>query len=372
MAGDKEIVPMTISPLIFEPIFKPKIWGGRSLETVLGKKLNTDQPVGESWELADLEHDQSVVRNGPAKGKKLGELVKAWGPELMGRADLFEGRFPLLIKFLDAQQHLSVQVHPDAAMAKRLGGSVRVKNEAWYVLHAEPDGCIYRGFVEGVTRESFLEAVKNGRTTETLRHIPVKTGQCYYLPSGTIHALGAGVLVAEVQTPSDTTYRVYDWDRADPATGKGRALHIDEAMECVQFKPDDGLQPPRSHAASVWTTVSRVASCESFIMEYVRMVDGIEQEIAVGELIVWIMLEGEADIIYGSGDPLRFGRGDTVLIPAGLKDARIKTLADCKWLEVTIPLASDLANYPRPARKELQEPEDRGVVPLNIDRAHGT
>jgi mannose-6-phosphate isomerase len=357
-----------VTPLIFDPIYKPKIWGGRSLETVLGKKLPSEEPIGESWEIADLEHDQSVVRLGPNKGSELGDLVKKWGADLLGRAKLFEGRFPLLIKFLDAQQHLSVQVHPDEAMANRLGGSVRVKNEAWYVLHAEPDGRIYRGFNESVTPAAFRDAIQNGAAASLLRHIPVKTGQCYYLPSGTIHALGAGVLVAEVQTPSDTTYRVYDWDRVEPDSGKPRDLHIDQAMECIRFQPDDGLQQSRSHVASVWTTVTQVARCDSFVMEHVRMVEGVEQDVPVGELIVWIMLDGRAEVAYPDGEPISFTRGDTVLIPAGLKSARIKTLSQCKWIEVTIPLPSDLSEFPRPDRKELQRPEDRGVIPLNIHR----
>ncbi len=331
---------MDVCPLVFEPIFKARIWGGRRLEAVVGKRLEGDEPIGESWELADLENDQSVVRAGPAKGATLGRLVKEWGPGLMGGAELFGGRFPLLIKFLDAHDSLSVQVHPDAQMAKRLGGTVRVKNEAWYVLHAEAEGAIYRDFVEGVTRESFVDAIKRGTVASMLRRIPVRTGECYYLPSGTIHALGAGVVVAEVQTPSDVTYRVYDWDRVDPQTGKGRALHVEEALECIRFEPDGGGRQQRSHTASVWTSVTRLTSCASFIIERVGMVDGVDQQIPTGELIVWMVLEGRGEIQYGRGkEHLEFCRGDTVLIPAGLGDGRIRTRADCKWLEVTIPPA---------------------------------
>lgn len=358
---------MSVCPLVFAPIFKPKIWGGRRLETLLGKQLDTDDPVGESWEVADLENDQSVVRDGLAKGKTLGQLVADWGSDLVGRAPLFEGRFPLLIKFLDAHQHLSVQVHPDEAMAKKLGGSVRVKHEAWYILHAEPDGCIYRGFADEVTREDYVRAIENGTAADLLKHIPVKTGQCYYLPSGTIHALGAGVIVAEVQTPSDVTYRVYDWDRVDPVTSKGRELHIDQALECIRFEPDDGSQQERSHVASVWTTVTRICTCESFIIEQVRMVEGVEQPIPTGELMIWIMLEGQAEILEGGGKPwLAFGPGDTVVIPAGLGDAVIKASTKCVWLEVTIPLPSDLADFPKPDRAELNEPEDGGLVQVNV------
>ena len=360
---------VSVCPLIFKPIFKPKIWGGRRLETVVGKKLDSTEPIGESWELADLEHDQSIVRQGLAKGRTLGWLVKEWGRDLLGGAELFEGRFPLLIKFLDAQEHLSVQVHPDERMARKLGGNVRVKNEAWYVLHAEPDGAIYRGLNEGVTKESFVQAIRDGAVASTLRRIRVKPGECYYLPSGTVHALGAGVVVAEVQTPSDITYRVYDWDRVDPATGQGRDLHVEQSLECIDFGPGSETQQPRSHVASVWTTVTRLVRCDSFIIERVRMVEGVEQDIPTGEMFVWVVLDGAGEVVFdGDRQRLAFGRGDTVVIPAGLGRARIRTHGECLWLEVTIPLESDLKGYPRPDRDELARPSDGRYVQLNVPR----
>ena len=329
---------MQISPLIFEPILKPKIWGGQRLAEVANKRLPPGERIGESWEVADLEDDQSVVAAGPAKGQTLGELVTRWEGDLIGNAELFQGRFPLLIKYLDAQDNLSVQVHPDTAMAERLGGSVRIKNEAWYVLHAQPGGCIYRGLADGVTREQFAAAIEQGTCAALLNRIPVQPGQCYYLPSGTVHALGAGVVVAEIQTPSDVTYRVFDWNRVDPATGKPRRLHIDEAMECIDFshRPIHGEE--RSHVATVWTTVTRLVTCDSFIIERVNMIEGYDQDIPYGQLVVWMVLAGEGNIGFDDGrGRLDFGRGDTVVLPAGLKDARLTTRADCTWLEVTLP-----------------------------------
>ena len=329
---------MEICPLVFEPILKPKIWGGRRLEKTLNKPLPPDEAVGESWEVADLEEDQSVVRDGPARGKTLGQLVKEWGADLLGSAELFEGRFPLLIKYLDAREHLSVQVHPDEAMARRLGGSVRVKNEAWYVVDAEEDGCIYRGFKTGVAREDFLAAVENGTVASTLNRIPVKPGQCYFLPSGTVHALGAGVLVAEIQTPSDVTYRVYDWDRVDPATGRGRELHIPEALECASFEPFDAGPEERSHVADVWTSATRLITCGSFIVERVRMTEGLDQPLRSAHLAIWMVLDGTGRIRLSSRSaPREFRRGDTVVLPAGLNEPRIVTDCDCVWLEVTLP-----------------------------------
>ena len=186
---------MVVCPLVFQPIYKPRIWGGRRLVTLFDRSLPGDGPIGESWEVADLEDDQSVARAGDeAKGKTLGRLTEEWGPKLFGQAELCQGRFPLLIKYLDARDALSVQVHPDEATARRFGGSVRAKDEAWYVVAAEAGACIYRGLVPGVDQQAFRAAVKAGAVRETLREIPVKAGQCFYLPAGTVHALGAGAV----------------------------------------------------------------------------------------------------------------------------------------------------------------------------------
>ncbi len=357
---------MSVHPLIFEPIFKRRIWGGQSLRRVLGKAIPPDQPIGESWELADLPEAASVVAGGPLAGRDLPGLVADWGPRMMGRASLFDGSFPLLIKFLDAREDLSVQVHPDRAMAERLGGGVRVKHEAWYVLHTAGDAAIYKGVRPGVTAQSFAAAVADGSCAELLNRIPVRVGDCHYLPSGTVHALGAGVLVAEVQTPSDVTYRVFDWNRVDPDSGQPRALHVAEALQCIYFGPYDGGAQQRSHVGSYWTTVTRLVSCESFTIEKVRMVAGLEQRIPYAEPVVWIVLQGSGRIAYGGGgDTLAFRPGDTVLLPADLQEARVLLDDDGVWLEVTLPARSDLAEYPRPAREAPHAPP-RGLPPVQI------
>jgi len=325
-------------PLVFTPILKPKIWGGRRLETILHKPLPPDQPIGESWEIADLEDDQSVVANGPAAGMKLEQLVRQWGSDLVGPAELFDGRFPLLIKFLDAAENLSVQVHPDEAMARRLGGRVRPKHEAWYVVAAEPGAAIYRGLVAGVTRDDFRRAVAAGTVERLLRRIEVRPGECYYLPSGTVHALGAGVLVAEVQTPSDVTYRVFDWNRLDPATGQPRELHIERALECIHFDAQDEPAPPRTHLADMARVVTRLASCEFFTIDKVRAAEGFQAGLEMDGMRIWMLLAGAIRLSCGAlPEPLELGVGAVVLIPAALKEARVEARADCVWLEVAVP-----------------------------------
>lgn len=360
-----------VHPLIFEPIFKRKPWGGRKLETVLDKALPPGESIGESWELADLEADQSVVAVGPLKGKTITLLVKDWAADLLGSASLVDGRFPLLIKFLDARETLSVQVHPDEAMARKMGGPVRVKHEAWYVIDAESESLIYRGLNPGVDATAFRTAIETGEVQHTLRQHAARRGHSYYLPSGTVHALGAGTLVAEVQTPSDITYRVFDWNRIDPATGQPRQLHIDEAMACIDFSSRPIKEEVRQHVASVWTAVTSLVLCDSFRIERVRMVEGVDQELPYEEFMIWIVLEGKGTIAYEGGkEPLPFHAGDTILIPAALKKGRVRTADNCMWLEVSVPVASTLADFDRPDRASLSQigRADGGVVPLNVPR----
>jgi len=336
---------MTVYPLVFEPLLKQRLWGGRRL-AALGKTLPSDVPIGESWEVVDLETDQSVVRAGPARGRTLHSLVAEWGRDLVGDAGLEDGRFPLLIKFLDAAETLSVQVHPDRAMAERIGRGARPKSEAWYIIEAKPGGAIYHGLADGADREAFAAAVRSGRVVEMLRRIPVRLGECYDLPAGTVHALGAGVLVAEVQTPSDTTYRLYDWDRVDPRTGRPRELHVEEGLACMRDPPSPPRQE-RSHVASVWASVSRLLACEAFVIERVRMIEGFEQEIQSGALVVWIVLEGNGRIRHpAEREPLAFAVGDVVVLPAALKGARVEIVRDSLWLEVTVPQGSNPMTVP--------------------------
>jgi len=345
---------MNVYPLVFKPIFKAKIWGGRRLETNLGKALPPGRPIGESWEIADLEDDQTVAREGPASGMTLRQLVGEWGTALTGRAPLVDGRFPLLIKFLDAHDTLSVQVHPTAEVAADMGGRVRVKHEAWYVLDSTQDGFIYRGVKSGVDAQGLREAIARGRPEACMNRIAVCKGDCYYLPSGTLHALGAGVMVAEVQTPSDVTYRLYDFDRIDASTKKPRDLHVEQALRCISF--DSGPIPgeARSHVGSVWTTATRLVTCDAFVIERVRMIEGVEQVIAYDEMAIWIVLEGRGEInCKAARRPFAFAAGDTVMLPAGLEGESVKTLEDCAWLEVTVPIRNDLADYERHDRATI-------------------
>ena len=343
---------MSLYPLKFRPRFVEKMWGGRKIESVLGKSLPPDKQVGESWELYDFPPGavdessgwlSSEIANGPLAGRSLHWLMGEFGRDLLGDVKPCgpHNQFPILIKYLDAREDLSVQVHPDRAYAEQHPDAC-LKDEAWYVLQSDPGARILKGVRRGTTRDAFWQAVKSGTVEQHVNTVRVRPGAAYYLPSGTLHALGAGTLVAEVQTPSDTTFRVYDFNRIDPSTGRQRLLHLEQAMECIDFA---GRQPEqlRSHVAGLFTTVSRLVTAEHFKLEKVRMTEGVEEPVPYDQPVVWIVLEGSAEVcVKGVREPARLGRGDTVLLPAAMSDPVIKTLSDCVWLEVTFPTEPDV------------------------------
>jgi mannose-6-phosphate isomerase len=337
---------MSLYPLKFKPRFVEKIWGGRKFETVLGKQLPAGKQIGESWEIYDFPPGicdnsnnwvSAEVANGPLAGRTIHSLVDEFGRDLLGDVQPVgpHKQFPILIKFLDAREDLSVQVHPPEAYAATHPGA-HLKTEAWYVLEHDAGSRIYKGLRPGVTRESFRRSIEQGTCEEQLAAITVKEGQCFFLPSGTVHALGAGILVAEVQTPSDTTFRVYDFNRLE--NGKPRTLHIEQALECINFSGGPEPEQKRTHVAGFFTTVTRLCTSDFFKIEKVRFTEGVEEPVPYDEPVVWMMLEGEASVrVDGVKEPTPFKRGETVLLPAKMKNPVIKTKTDCVWLEVTFP-----------------------------------
>ena len=332
---------MTLYPLKFHPRFVEKMWGGRKLQTVLGKALPPDKPIGESWELYDFPPGvveggsvwvSSVIANGPLAGRTLHWVMQEFGHELLGSAKAVgtHGQFPLLIKFLDAREDLSVQVHPDEEYA-RDHPEAHLKTEAWYVIQHDRDSRLFKGLRAGATREKFADAITRGQVEQHLQSIDAQGGDCHYLPSGTVHALGAGTLVAEVQTPSDTTFRVYDFNRIDPSTGKHRKLHVNEAMACINFD-----QREEKAAAG---PVGALVSSPFFQMHRLSIRAGQREEFRGREPIVLIMLDGHSVArAICSVETTNINRGDTILLPAALQLTTIEAKVDCDLLKVTIPL----------------------------------
>src|SRR5271154_6191459 len=220
-------------PLTFHPIFKERIWGGREIEKLYGKKLPPGKAIGESWEISDRPNDESIIANGQFAGKSLRWLMEKHARELLGDAKpASENRFPLLIKILDAREKLSLQVHPPASKAAELGGEL--KTEMWFIADAAPGAELFVGLKRGVTRAEFEEKISDGSVADCFYRVPVRAGDTMFLPSGRVHAIGAGLVIFEIQQNSDTTYRVFDWNRVG-LDGKPRELHVAQSLASIGF-----------------------------------------------------------------------------------------------------------------------------------------
>lgn len=310
-------------PLKFKPICKELIWGGHKLRDILGKNFPADKKIGESWELADLPNDKTEIANGEFTGKTLSEILQKYPEQITGKKN-YVPPFGLLIKFIDAADVLSVQVHPDNEAVKRLkAGSL--KTECWYIIDAEKDACIYKGLKSGTTKEQFKQSIKDGTCAELLNKVPVKPGQCHFLPAGTVHAIGAGILIAEIQTPSDTTYRVFDWNRLQ--NGKPRQLHIEQALESIHFN-----QNPNELSV---TTSGRIVDCEYFKIDKITAQANTSNQIAGGIMEVIVVIKGSGQITSKSSQPVGFSKGETILLPAAF-EGKISFAGDAAYLQTII------------------------------------
>lgn len=290
---------------------------------MFGRDMPRGKRIGESWELADLPQDKSKIVNGGLAGETLEAAIRIEPEQITGKHD-FTLPFPLLIKFLDCGDVLSVQVHPDRKTCKKMGKG-EFKTECWYIIRAQPGAVIYKGLKKGVTKEKFERAIKKGTVERMLNRIEVKAGECHYLPAGTTHAIGAGLLIAEIQTPSDTTYRVFDWNRVDDK-GKPRPLHIDEAMESIHFDSSgDDLSV---------TTVGRLVDCEFFKVDKGHQTRNCEVLLSPGQMKTVIILGGFGTIVNGD-TTTEFRAGNTILVPAGYGGV-MRFSAESEYLTVTI------------------------------------
>ena len=305
-------------PLFFERVSLTKVWGGRSLEEVPGIALDVDGPVGETWELSDRSERVSVVRGGRFAGKTLHELVREHREDLCGTTELNEdGRFPLLIKYLSASKPLSVQVHPDDRTAARLHAGDSGKDEAWYILHAEPDSLIYLGLRPEVDACAFAAMAGCEAVVDALQPWPVRAGDVVDVPAGTLHAIGEGVTLVEVQQASDVTYRLYDWGRLG-LDGEPREMHIEQALLAIDyetpipgpFTPELVDEPGASRAADLVTR-------PSFTMELLDLEGQLDAD-THGAALIYVIVSGEATLEGSDGARWQLTAGDTCLVPARL------------------------------------------------------
>ncbi len=327
-------------PLVLDPILMAKVWGGRRLER-FGKHLPPGKMIGESWEVADLAETsvsgggggaaRSSIANGPLAGRTLHHALEEWKTDLLGSAaPTSDGSFPLLVKFLDARENLSVQVHPSPAYASA-HPEAYLKTESWFVLDAAPGSVIYKGIKPGVTRESFAARIADGTVVSDLIAVPAVAGECHTLPSGTCHALGAGVLVAEVQTPSDTTFRVYDWGRT------GRELHVEQSLECIDFGP----APAATHLEQ-GARAGCLATTEFFELSVIKP-GGRELkggDLFGGRCVCIMALKGGVSLRPEHGAVVDLPTGRTAVVPAAVSGAmKMRSTPDAKVLVAALPRA---------------------------------
>ena len=319
-------------PLKFQPILKDKIWGGQKLQQLLNKST-TSTEAGESWEISDVEGDTSVVANGPLKGSSLKALLESYTSDLLGEKNFrqFGTKFPLLIKFIDAKQDLSVQLHPNDQLAKERHNSFG-KTEMWYVVQADPDSNLIVGFNQDMTQELYLKHLEAKTLQSILNFDAVKPGDTYFIEVGRIHAIGAGVLLAEIQQTSDITYRVYDWDRVD-SEGKERELHNDIALEAFDFEMPDNFRVKYSLDSN---TSTELVSCPYFTTNVLEVNAPLQKENNHDSFMIYMCVEGSASLEV-DGAVTEFSLGETVLVPACIQRFSISA-NHAKLLEVYIEL----------------------------------
>lgn len=318
---------MEFYPLVFSPELHNRVWGGRNLEKLLNKQLPADVPIGESWEI----HDRNKVVNGVLSDKTLGELIREFPKEIAGTK--FEGGdFPLLIKFLDAQEWLSVQVHPDDRLAQEMEGQPRGKTECWYILDAEPDAVIIYGLSRQMNADDFREAIEQKTLKEKLHYIKVKKGDFVFVPAKTIHAIGPGIVLYELQQTSDTTYRLYDWERMG-LDGKPRELHLEKGLLCSNF---DDIQPIliQDFPTDVYENYSKVQLTKStyFSLDRIFNITGsISVEKPQDTPYILSVVEGTTTIT-GSFDTVTVSKGETCIIPAIITNYTLECREECELL----------------------------------------
>ncbi len=325
----------SLYPLKFEPILVEKVWGGKKLATLLNKDLGDSDKIGESWELSAVEGRKSVVKNGFLAGNTIEEIIEIYMGELVGdRIYMKYGiEFPLLFKFIDANDDLSVQVHPDNEVAKYRHYAYG-KTEMWYVVDAEPNAKLIMGFNKAIDKQTLLDALENKRITEYLNFEDVKKGDVFYIPPGRVHALLKGIVVAEIQQTSDITYRLYDWDRLG-LDGKPRDLHIDLAVDVIDYSWKN------SYKKEYFTNENaRNALVENpyFTTNLIKFDTEITFNYSKLEsFVVYMCIDGEFDLIAENSEPVKITKGETVLVPAEFESVRLVPSKESLLLETYIP-----------------------------------
>lgn len=320
----------SLYPFKFKTIYKDKIWGGQKIRTYLGKDFSPLPNCGETWEISGVKSDVSVVDNGPLKGKSLAALVEEFGPELVGKAvyERFGNEFPLLVKFIDANDDLSIQVHPDDKLARERHNSFG-KTEMWYVIQADKGASLISGFSQQVNEKIYLEKLNSGKINEILNKEQVQDGDVFFLPAGRVHTIGKGLLIAEIQQTSDITYRIYDFDRVDDK-GNKRELHTEEALAAIDYKVYPEYKTQYEPSLNEPVELVRCPYFSTNILEYTKNVE--RDYSAMDSFVIHVCVKGSYTLNYG-GETIQVKMGDSILIPASVKTVSLETQEGFKILE---------------------------------------
>lgn len=323
----------SLYPLKFKPTFKEKIWGGKKFASFFKQNLDSEKKYGESWQISDIEDDISIIENGFLEENSLVDIIELYMGDLVGEQiyDRFGLAFPLLFKFIDAHDKLSLQVHPNDELAhqryQQLG-----KSELWYIIDAKPNAGLYIGFKKNRSQEEFLDALEQGELEEMIQFYPVKKGDAFFIPAGTIHAIGEGVLLAEIQEASDITYRIFDWNRKDE-NGMMRELHIEEALEAINYNQGEGYK--MEYKEELNSSVSIIQS-EFFNISKILIDSPIHKSyIKIDSFVVYMCTEGEVHF-FTERDHEFITAGESILIPAVITDVDIVPNGKSELLEVYI------------------------------------
>lgn len=320
-------------PLTFKPILKKIIWGGSDICPFKGITPVQDG-IGESWELSHVEGNYSIVANGALEGKSLDELIRREGKQLLGEKvmEQFGSTFPLLIKFIDARDNLSIQVHPDDELAKKRHNSFG-KTEMWYVVKAAKEAALYSGFSKQIDADEYVKRVEDDTIMDVLQRYEVVEGDVFFLPAGRVHAIGSGCFIAEIQQTSNITYRIYDYNRKD-ANGKGRELHTELAKDAIDYT----LSPDyRTHYKAHTNATVQLASCPYFTTNLLDIDTIMVRDFSdLDSFVVYICMAGKASIHDNKGNEIMVHQGQTVLIPADTEVVTIAPAPGAKFMETYI------------------------------------
>lgn len=323
---------MSLPPLTFQPLLKERVWGGRKLEELYQKPLPPGQTIGESWEISDRAGDVSPIAEGPLIGRDLRWVMEHRARDLLGDAPAQSGRFPLLVKILDARDKLSLQVHPPASIAARLKGEP--KTEMWYITDADPGAQLYAGLRRGVTRDEFETRLKIGGVADCFHRLPVGAGDALFLPSGRVHAIGAGLVIFEIQQNSDTTYRVYDWDRLG-LDGRPRSLHIDEGLQSIDFEDYEPSLTSKDWEQTAFGTVRELAKDDLFTVEEWKVRQNASTSLEPGLMRLIAAASGTARVSTKEGT-VTLTAGRFCLVPASAHDSVVTATGETTLLSARI------------------------------------